>query len=540
MKKTIQRLGFTLTALLVLVACGDSQNETRSAASPASDEPVYGGNLIIGLPGEPVIINPVYLQDTTSGDIADLVFVGLMGVNEALEMMPAIAIEQPSISDDGLVWTFTLHDNVRFHDGEPLTAHDVAFTYRIFIHADYTGPRSSDFLTMASVVALDDLTVQFTLSEPDARFATNMLYGILPQHILGDVAVADLGTHTAFNVEQPIGAGPFKFVAWNQGQNIRLEANTDYFEGRPYLDQVTFRVAGDLNALVLLMERGEIHHFAGVPAGEVAGLAAVPRVNMRSALELRYDFLGYNNRNPLFQDKRVRQALTHAIDRQVIVDTVMEGHAEVAHAPTSPLSWAYSDDVPRFDYDPERALELLAEAGWTRGSDGFLQKDGQRFSFEILSNDGNTVRRDLGVIVQQMLGEIGIQVSPRQMEWGAFLERITSPNFNFDATILSWALAIDPDPSPIFHSDAIEQGLNNVGYSNPAVDAMLDLNISIMDRAERAADLAAVWALIAEDQPYTFLWYPQQFVALNERVNGFVHHPRLRMYGVERWWLSAN
>lgn len=540
MKKTIQRIGLSLAVPFLLVACGDSAPTTESAAAPTASEPVYGGNLIIGVPGEPVIINDLYLQDVPSSDIVELVFAGLMTTNVALEMIPQIAVDQPSISDDGLVWTYTLRDNVRFHDGEPLTASDVAFTYSIFSHPDYTGPRSGDFLTLASVVALDDRTVQFTLTEPDARFATRMTYGILPQHILGDIPVADLGDYTAFNIDRPIGAGPFKFVSWTQGQNIVLEANEDYFDGRPYLDRVTFRFASDLNALVLLMERGEIHHFEGVPAGEMAGLAAVPHVNMHSTLALRYDFLGYNLRNPLFQDKRVRQALTHAIDRELIVETVMEGHAEVAHAPVSPLSWAYNDDVPRFDYNPERALELLAEAGWARDSNGHLRKNGERFSFEILSNDGNTVRRDLGVIVQQQLGEIGIEVTPRQMEWGAFLERILSPNFDFDATILAWSLGLDPDPSAIWHTREIEQGLNNVGYSNPAVDAIADSNIVIVDQAERAAALAEAWALIAEDQPYTFMWYPQQFVALNERVNGFEHHPRTNMHGVERWWLSTN
>ena len=540
MKETIQRFGFTLTALFMLVACGDSETATRSAAAPASNEPVYGGNLVIGVFGEPVIINPVYLQDVPSFDITSLVFAGLMTANQDLEMIPRIAVDQPVVSDDGLVWTFHIHDNVFFHDGERLTAHDVAFTFNIFIHPDYTGPRSGDFLTMASVVALDDLTVQFTLTEPDARFATRMGYGILPQHILGNIAVADLGNYTVFNIDKPVGAGPFKFVSWSPGQNIVLQAHEDYFKGRPYLDRITLRIASDSNALVLLMERAEIHQFHWVPAGEVAGLAGIPHVNMISTLPLAYEYLSYNLRNPLFQDKRVRQALTHAIDRQEIVDTLMEGHAEVAHTALSPVSWAYSDEVPRFDFDPERALELLAEAGWTRGSDGFLQKDGQRFSFEILSNDGNTRRRDLGVIVQQMLGKIGIQVNPRQMEWGAFLERISAPNFNFDVFISGWSLGLDPDPSPFFHSRESAQGLNRGAYSNPTVDAILDASIAIMDRAERTAALAEGFALIAEDQPYIFMWYPLQFVALHERVNGFVQHPNINMYGAERWWLSAN
>src|SRR5690606_9148698 len=178
------------------------------------------------------------------------------------------------------------------------------------------------------------------------------------------------------------------------------------------LDRITFRFVSNQSAGVLLLETGEIDHLI-VPTTEIRTVERMPHVTLRSAPELRYDFIAWNLRNPLFADRRVRQALTHAIDRQEIVETLMEGHAQVAHAPVSPLmEWAYEDDVPRFPYDPERAKALLAEAGWTPGPDGILAKDGRRFSFAILSNDGNVIRRDLGVIVQQYLGAIGIEVRP--------------------------------------------------------------------------------------------------------------------------------
>jgi peptide/nickel transport system substrate-binding protein len=261
-------------------------------------------------------------------------------------------------------------------------------------------------------------------------------------------------------------------------------------------------------------------------------------VILHQALALQYAYLGWNQRNPLFQDRRVRQALTHAIDRQEIVETLLEGHAEVAHAPVSPLSWAYNDDVPRFEYDPEKARALLAEAGWRPGPDGILQKDGRRFSFEILSNDGNVIRRDIGVVVQQYLREVGIETRPAQMEWGAFLERIHPPNYDFDAVVLSWVLAVDPDPSAIWHSRAIAQGLNNISFSNPRVDELADQNVRILDRAQRATILHQIWRVIAEEQPYTFLYYPRQSYGLKADVRGFVYHPSDAMYLVHRWWLD--
>lgn len=509
-----------------------------AAGGAWSSEPRQGGNLVLGTFGEPVIFNPLYSEDVPSSNVEDMIYTQLMIANEELEMVPRLAVDQPEISDDGLEWTYTIHEDVLFHDGETLTAEDVVFTYRIFLHDDYTGPRSGDFSAVDTVEALDDHTIRFTLSEPDASFATRTGYGILPKHILEDVPVADLGDHTEFNIENPIGAGPFEFVEWNSGQSIVLDTFEDYFDGRANVDRVTFRLGQDDNAVILMMENGEADHFAGLPPEEVETLAFQDHIDISSTLALRYDWIGYNLRRPQFEDKRVRQALTHAINRQEIVDTIMEGQAEVAHAPMSPLSWAYSDDVPQFNYDPDRALELMAEAGWEPNDDGMLEKDGEVFSFEILSNDGNNVRRDIGIIVQQMLGDIGVDVTPRQMEWGAFLNAIQPPNSDFDAIVLAWGLAIDPDPAAIWHSREIEQGLNFGAYSNPEVDEIAEANTRIMDQDERAEALAELWAMVAEDQPYTFLWYPQQFVAMNDRVRGFVHHPRLDYYGIENWWLA--
>jgi peptide/nickel transport system substrate-binding protein len=525
-----------LATVALVAACG-GRDSGVSAAGAGATEPQYGGNMILASFAEPVLFNPLYSQDTASSDIEALLYVGLMEANERLEMVPVIATEQPTISEDGLEWIFNLRQDVRFHDGVQLTANDVAFTYGIFIHPDYTGPRAGGFRTLAKVEALTDWQVKYTVREADARFLSLSSYGILPRHLLADVPVAELGDHRAFNVDAPVGAGPFKFVSWTRGQSLVLEANEDYFAGRPYLDRVTVRALSDWNAGVLLLETGDIDHLE-VPPNEVATVQRMSHVTLHQALALQYAYLAWNQRNPLFQDRRVRQALTHAIDRQEIVDTLLEGQAEVADAPVSPLSWAYDDAVARFPHDPARAKALLAEAGWKPGADGILQKDGKRFSFEMLSNDGNVIRRDIAVIVQQYLREVGIDTRPVQMEWGAFLERVNAPRNDFDAAVFGWALGFDPDPSAIWHSREIAQGLNYVSFRNARVDELADANIRILDRPERTAMLHETWRIIAEEQPYTFLYYPQQTIGLKSDVRGFVQHPRVDMYQVNKWWLD--
>lgn len=532
----LTRVSVLVATAALVVACGGGTGGARMGGAGAT-EPQYGGNVILATFAEPVLFNPLYSQDTASSDVEELLYVGLMRSTEQLEMIPHVAADDPVISEDGREWTFTLREGVTFHDGVALTAHDVAFTYSALIHPDYTGPRAGSFRTLSRVEATGDYEVRFVFSEPDARFLTLSGYGILPKHLLGEVPIAELGDYRAFNVQRPVGAGPFRFVSWTSGQNLVLEAFDDYFEGRPYLDRVTFRFVSDQSAAVLLLETGAVDHVI-VPVTEVATVERMPHVTLHDTLALRYDYLGWNVARPLFADRRVRQALTHAIDRQEIVETLMEGHAEVAHAPVSPLSWAYNDEVARYPYDPDKARTLLAQAGWRPGSDGILQKDGQRFSFQILFNDGNVVRRDLAVIAQQYLRGVGIDARPVQMEWGAFLQRIQAPSYDFDAVVLAWGLGFDPDPSAIWHSREIAQGLNNIGFRHPRVDELSDRNIHVLDRSARAAMLREAWQIIAEEQPYTFLFYPKQFVGLKSDVRGFVHHPRLDTYRVNEWWLD--
>ncbi|MDQ0340604.1 peptide/nickel transport system substrate-binding protein [Caldalkalibacillus uzonensis] len=543
-KRFIILLGLMLIFSMALVACrgeegtapkDDTTGEAKEEAQgEAADEPQYGGDLIYGQIGNPQVLNPMYSQDAASGNIEDLIFAGLMRTNEELEMVPHLG-EPVEVSEDGLEHVYRFYKGVKWHDGEEVTADDVVFTFSIPLHEDYDGPRKSYFENLESVEKIDDYTVKFILKRPDAAWPVNAGWPLLPEHILGDVSVAELGEHT-FN-RDPIGAGPFKFDEWVEGQYVRLVAHEDYFEGRPYLDSITVKITGDTNAQVLQLQTGDID--MGVfPSEEFATVETFDHVKISQVLRYAYNFFGFNFRNEFFQDHKVRQAFAYAIDRQAIIDVTLEGYGEVAHGPVSPLSWAWTDDLTVYEYDPGKAKTLLAEAGWEPGPDGILVKDGQKFEIEILYNEESNARRTTAVIIQDQLAEIGIKATPKSLEWGAFVDTINPPRHEFDTIILSWNLGTDPNPYHIFHSGQIDEGLNYGSYVNEELDQLMEAVNLEMDEAKRTEKLHEIFKILSEDLPYVFLNYPMENVAYPINLHGFIHHPSVPFYKADDWWLE--
>lgn len=519
---------------------GDEEDE-ETPEEPSGPKP--GGELVTSLGGNPTLFNPFYSNDTASSDIEGRIFIGLLGSDPELNTTPEDGLaESIEESEDGLVYRIKLREGIKFHDGEPLTADDVVFTYNIPLHDDYDGPRKSTFANLEKVEKVDDLTVEFHMKKVDMNFRNvGLTYGILPEHILGDVPIAELGDHE-FNRKNPIGAGPYKFVEWVDGQYVTLEKFDDFVLGTPYIERITFKIITDANARLAQLQNRDIDFHQAVPPTDIDAIRAdleAAGLKIEEGLGLSYTFFGYNLRNELFQDKKVRQALTHAINREEIVERIMYGHGEVAHVPESPLSWAYNPDVPKFEYDVEKAKQLLAEAGWEPGSDGILEKDGKKFSFEIKTNQGNKVREDIAVYLQEHLKEVGIEAKPRITEWSALIQEINPPNWDFDAIILGWSLGIDPDPSGIFHTNEIEKGLNMIAYSNPELDKLMEAQLEEQDKNKRKEMIGEIQALLAEDQPYTFLYYPIEFRAMPAELQGYVFHGKNPYYKIHEWWLDS-
>ncbi|AEB24548.1 MULTISPECIES: peptide-binding protein [Bacillus] len=536
-KTALMMLSVFMTLAIFLSACSGSKS-TSTESKPAG-KPQKGGDLVVGSTGEPTLFNPLYSTDVASSDIEGMIYSTLLETDEKLNVKPSLA-EKVTEADGGLTYNVKLKKGVKFHDGKELTADDVVFTYSIPLNKDYNGERGSGFESLKSVTKKGKYEIQFKMKKKDAYFYNVVLdsYGILPKHILGKVPVADLGENE-FNRKNPIGSGPFKFAEWKKGEYVKLKANDDYFGGRPYLDTVTVKTIPDSNAAVAQLKAGDIDFFV-VPGTDFDSVKTFGNVKVKSDLGLNYSYIGWNEKKELFKDKKVRQALTYALDRQAMVDQVLNGDGKVANVPESPLSWNYpKSKVPTFDYNPKKAKQLLKEAGWEdHDGDGYLDKDGKKFSFEIKTNQGNKIREDLAVVVQQQLKEVGIEAKPRIVEFSALIEQTSAPNWDYDALLLGWSLATFPDQFSIFHSSQSKNGLNNIWYKNPKVDKLLEEAKSITDRKEYQKKYEEIYKLIAEDQPYSFLFYYNYHRAMPNNLQGYVFHPKNDLYNIEKWWLD--
>ncbi len=407
--------------------------------------------------------------------------------------------------------TFHLRKGVLWHDGKEFTAEDVKFTYDKIMDPKTNTVRRSDFELVKKAEVLDPYTFRVTYKQPFSPGLATWGMGIIPKHLLENT---DINTAT-FN-RRPIGTGPFRFVDWVSDEKIAVEANPRYFEGKPGLDGVVYRIIPEaaLNEMEILTRGVD---YSSIFPYEYRRMSRIPFLKVYSQPSLGYTYIGYNLTNPLFQDRRVRRALTYAINRQEIVQYVLYGLGEVATGPFPNQMWYWNPNVKPIPYNPEKARQLLAEAGWKdKNSDGILVKDGRPFRFTLITNSGNDTRRDVGVLVQRQLHEIGIDVTLELYEWSVFLKDFINAK-HFDACILGWSLSVDPDAYEIWHSSQIEKGFNFISYRNPEVDRLWEEGRREYDIEKRKKIYWKIHELIAEDQPYTFLFVPLAISALQNK-----------------------
>lgn len=464
------------------------------------------GKLVFALGGEVSVLNPILSTDSSSSAVEGLIFTGLTKINEKLEVIPDLA-KSWKVSADGKTWNFFLRTDVRWHDGYPFTAEDVVFTFNSILNPKVNSVRRSDYIIDGEPVrfkALDKYTVQAILPKPFAPFLVHSGMGIIPKHLLEG---KDLNT-AEFN-RKPIGTGPFKFSEWVTGDHVTLKINPDYYWGRPKLAEIIFKIIPDINAQLVALEAGEVDD-AGIPPKDYRSMKSREGINVFESDGLVYTYLGFNLANPKFADRRVRQALAYATKKDQLVSLIFKGLATPAYAPSAPISWAYSDKVAKYTYNPKKAKQLLKEAGV------------QNLWFTILVNQGNKEREKAAVILQQQYKKVGVKVNVRVMEWSALLKIVNAPQDpkDFEAVIIGWSLGLDPDSYSIWHSSQYPRGFNFIKYINPEVDRLLELGRTTMEKEKRKEIYARLWQIIADDQPYIFLWYPKGIEGVRERVGG--------------------
>jgi peptide/nickel transport system substrate-binding protein len=533
----IPSLLFIAVVLLLLLACCKRQ-ETPLPAEGEAAAPAYGDTFIEASIGEPSNLLPVLASDSASADISGLVYDGLVRYDKNLRIEGELA-ESWEISDDNLTITFHLREGVKWHDGAPFTSADVLFTYRLYVDPKTPTAYAEAYRQVAKAEAPDPYTFRVTYTMPYAPALGSWGVSILPRHLLEGVEV----TKSPLS-RQPVGTGPYRFVEWKSGEKLVLEVNPDYFEGPPYVKRVVYRIIPDLSTQFLELQSGGLD-FMGLTPIQYQTQTDTPafrrQFNKYSYLAFSYTYLGYNLRRPIFQDRRVRQALSYAIDKQELIDGVLLGLGQAATGPFKPDTWVYNPDVPRYPFDPERARALLAEAGWRDSDgDGILDKDGKPLAFTIVTNQGNDLRVKSGEIIQRRFREVGVNVKLRVIEWASFLKEFIDPG-NFDATILGWSTGPEPDQYDIWHSSKTgPRELNFIQFKNAEVDELLERGRRTFDQAERKKAYDRFQEILAEEQPYTFLYVGKALPAVAKRFRGIEPAPAGILYNFTEWYVPAS
>ncbi|MFP3869690.1 MAG: ABC transporter substrate-binding protein [Syntrophobacteria bacterium] len=426
------------------------------------------------------------------------------------------------------VIVFHLRPGVKFHDGHTFDANDVKFTYDAIMDPDNVSPRMADYEPVKKVEVLDALTVRMVYKRLYSPALSTWMIGILPEHLLNRTALQEEARRrgldpAAMSVRQsefnrhPVGCGPFRFRQWKSDQYIVLDRFEDYWEGPPNYRKYAYRIIPDILTQEMEFYAGTVDSYAVQPH-QVHRLKDDPRYQSFSGLSFGYTYIGYNLRRAPFDDVRVRRALGMAIDVDNIIRYVLYGQGERITGPFPKQTDFYNNAVKPLPYDPEGALRLLAEAGWRRNEQGWLEKEGKRLQFTLITNQGNNIRKAILSIVQDAWRKIGVDVRTDLLEWAVFIqERVNK--LDFDALILGWSMGIEPDLYQIWHSS--QSGpyqLNFVGFRNRQADNLIVKIRQQYDRTRQIASCHKLHRIIAEAQPYTFLFVGRWTALLDKRI----------------------
>jgi peptide/nickel transport system substrate-binding protein len=534
--KAKTRIFWTL-ALVCGAATGTVLAQTAAVVASAGPS----ATLNYGEYGRPTTLDPITSNDMISMRITELVFNGLVGIDSRQQVVPELA-ESWEASSDGLEYTFHLRKDVKWHakpgqEAQPFSADDVVFTYNIMMHPRTVTPLKVRYEFVAEVKKLDKYTVRFILKRPILNALPKFTFKIIPE--FGPANGAFLGREDPF-VQNPIGTGPYRYKETTANGEIVLEANFDYFKGAPKIARFVAKPYADQNIMNQALMYGSIDMSVLVNPRNVPEIQGDKRLRLQSYSALSYQFFGYNTRNPLLADNRVRKAFTLAINRSEMLNSFFNNQGTVISGPFAPGSWAYNLDVKPLPFNPAEAEKLLAQAGFQKGSDGILAKNGKRLVLTLkvpIAQESESVKRVV-LAFKNYLQRVGAQINVEFLEWQAWKEAIFA-NQDFDIMFASWVFDDSADISSLFHSGEIGAWRNNFGaYSNPEVDSLLVESKNTLDHEKRRTIYRKLHEKLADESPYTFLWTLTNYAAYHRKVRAVQIHPYKFFPYADTWYLS--
>ncbi len=541
-----------LVASLALVLAGCSRHQEAAAQPPqtttsSDQQPVTGDWVVQQISGDPGTLNLITCDDATGQEIGyPNIFESLLFLdNYTLKLRPLLA-ESSEISPDQLTYTFHLRHDVKWQDGEPFTAADVKYSYdKVQDPKVDASDLRSYFTTIKSCEVLDPYTIRFNATQ--RYFKTLESLGtlpILPKHIL-EKGEPDFNKHPFGR--HPVGTGPYKFVRWDTGSQIVLERDDNYWGGPGhYPKRLVYQIITEPYVAAQLLKKGEIDVVNGMSPiqweRELAHTRSVSRLNEIVYPYPAYSYLGFNLRNPIFADVRVRHAIDLLIPRDEILSQIyLNKYGSKTSGYDPPSSPNYNHDVPPTPYDPALALQLLTEAGWKNDhGDNFLYRNGQRLSFSLLYRTGSSDGEKAVELIQESLKKAGIDLQLTRTEFTQMYARLD--DWKFDAVMGAWALDVNSDPAQLWSgSDAsVKKSSNFIGYNSPEADKLIAEGKLEYDPAKRALIYQKLQKVIHDDYPVCFLFNPHLILLVSNRFqNVKVFTPR-PCFDITTWWVPRD
>ncbi len=458
----------------------------------------------MSISASPARINPILSTDSVSSEITRWIFNGLITYDKNAKIKMDLAKSYKFIDDTTL--EFELRQDVLWSDGKPFTARDVLFTYKTIISPKIYTPYSSSFSHIDSVKMINDYKIVVKYKYPYFKALETWMMEILPEHILKDEK--DLMT-SKFN-QSPIGTGPYTLKKFSISNDIVIDANSKYFIHKPNIDKMIFHFLPDSSAkfLMLKSKKLDVGNLTPLQLERQIDSDFKNKFSIYEDLAHSYSYVGFNLKNKKFKDKRVRKALSLAIDREELVDILYFGHGQVCNGPFMPGTGAYNSNVKAPKQNLKEAKKLLKEAGYDELNP---------LEFTLTTSTGGSGSYSAEVL-QYQLKKAGVIMHLRVMEWQAFLNTVVLPR-NFEAVLMGWSLGLKPDAYSIWHSESTKKGgFNFIGYKNTKVDNLIKKAEKIVDQKEFDKIYKKIFALITNDSPYLFLVIPNSITVVNKDI----------------------
>lgn len=500
-----------------------------AAEAAANKQP--SGKVVVALSQEPTVFHPLQVSIEVDSAVHRNIFSSLWRPTENGEFSPDLVevvptVENGGISADGLTWRLKLRNDVKWHDGAPFTAEDVAYTLSLLQNPKFNAGRRGGHELVTEVKVVSPTEIGLTLSKAYAPYLSILSWTfIVPKHIL---ELEPDPNKTKF-ASAPIGSGPFKWESRTAGEQIVLSANPEYHGDGPYIEKLIIRYVPDLNVLFTQFQAGIIDYVGlkGLPVTHLAEARTLPDAQILLTPRGSIEMIALNMGLPIFKDQKVREALYYAIDKESIISQVYEGVPSATESFLPKETWAFNDNLPPHKYDPELANKLLDDAGWAPDSDGIRSRDGVRLEFSNSTTSGDAVRETLQQLIQQNWLAIGAKMTinnlPPAVMWGDFWMK---SQFESGITGINFMTGPDPDASVVLSSTAIPaqggSGYNTVQYSNTAADELLIKGATTFVQNERAEAYKKLQEIVRHDLPYLPLFQAQLVTGMKRGLGGVI------------------